>query len=133
MAIIKHINVVSPVMYDILVPYVNKRINSNNKIDIYILDITKYIDRFKLIYKNVNIIVFQLYLEHVLFNIDKLVYYEDMYDDTTELTNAKDAVEYLVKNDLDNSPHIDVPYLPTLDDEELFNNRKIGFPFDQCE
>jgi len=113
----KIINVASPVAQDMLTPYFTKLVDAEIKIELYVLDITKFINRFKLLYNDVNIIIFKLYIEHTLFNLDKLIYVDDM----KTIDSVIDAVLYLVRNDIDNMPYIKSTYIPDFIDEELYN------------
>jgi len=113
----KIINVASPIIEDVLTPYFIKLVNNEIKIDLYVLDVTKFINRFKLLFNGVDITIFKLYIEHIIFNLDMTVYIDDMRTINTVI----DAVQYLVKNDLDNMPYVKSNYIPDLIDEDFYN------------
>ena len=113
----KIINVASPVMEDMITPYFIKLVDNDIKIELHVLDVTKFINRFKLLYNGIDIIVFKLYIEHTLFNLDKLVYVDDM----KTIDSVMDAVQYLVENDLNNMPRIKNSYILDITDADLYN------------
>ena len=113
----KIINVASPVMEDMITPYFIKLVDNDIKIELHVLDVTKFINRFRLLYNGIDIIVFKLYIEHTLFNLDKLVYVDDM----KTIDSVMDAVQYLVENDLNNMPRIKNSYILDITDADLYN------------
>jgi len=111
------INVASPVMEDMITPYFTKLVNDSVKIELHVLDVTKFVNRFKLLYSGVDMLVFKLYIEHTIFNLDKVVYIDDMCTIDTVI----DAVEYLVNNDLDNMSTYSTRPIPKLTEEDFYN------------
>jgi len=112
----KVINVASPVVQDMITPYFTKLVDANIKIELYVLDISKFVNRYKSLYSTTDATVFKLHIEHTLFNLDKLIYADDM----KTIDSVIDAVQYLVKNDLDNMPYIEIEYIPDYIDEEFY-------------